>query len=88
MNKNILMAKLAAQRVVEHVVNGGWLGASWPHYACGIKTESGRITQSGYDIFTDVQLELAIKLAVEQYPRLWDIAQQNFAHESEEHLRA
>ena len=83
-NKNLLMAKLAAQRIVAHVKNGGWLGASWPHYACGIKTESGRIAQSGYDCFTDEQLELAISIAAEQYPELWDIAQQNFTYESEE----
>lgn len=87
-NKNLLMAKLAAWRLVEHVKNGGWLGASWPHYACGIKTESGRIVQSGYDCFSDEQLELAVHLAVEQYPQLWDIAQQNFTYESEEQERA
>ena len=87
MCKDILMARLAAQRIVEHVTTGGWLGASWPHYACGIKTETDRIARSGYDIFTDVQLELAIELAQEQCPQLWDIAQQNFTYESEEHLR-
>ena len=34
-NSEQTLVRLAAEQIVRHVQEGGWLGASWPTYACG-----------------------------------------------------
>jgi hypothetical protein len=82
-NKFSLMAAIAAERLLSHVANGGWLGASADHYCFGIKDNAGQIISSGFDIFTDEQRKEAVLIAEAINPNLWQDAEDNFRTEAE-----
>jgi hypothetical protein len=78
-----LLAAVAAQRVLEHVKKGGWLGANADHYAMGIKSADDKIAVSGFSCFTDDQRREGFILAELVNPALWNEAAENFRLDSE-----
>ena len=82
-----LNAALAAQRIAQHVDAGGWLGANWPHYACGIKDDAGRVVRSGFDCFTEKEIEEGNEIAHIYDPQISEIAECNFEVEARGELK-
>ena len=64
------LIRLAADCIVAHVQEGGWLGASWPNYACG---------ELPAELY-----QAAMKAAEEMCPDLWDRSSCNFDDEAAE----
>jgi hypothetical protein len=72
------MAIIGAYRLIDHVFSGGFLGCNAPHYALGIVDEHGKVLKSGWDLFSDEEIEQAYKLALAAVPDLWELAEDNF----------
>ena len=69
-NSENTLIRLAAECIVAHVQEGGWLGASWPNYACG---------ELPAELY-----QAAMKAAEEMCPDLWDRSSCNFDEAAEE----
>lgn len=66
------LARLMAANIIEHVRNGGWLGASWPHYVAGFNGAS------------QAEVDAAMAAAEEAWPEIWIACRDNFAEQCED----
>jgi hypothetical protein len=60
------LAELAGKSIVQHVLDGGWLGASWPGYVPGCS-----------ELSSD-ELDAAWDWMEENHPEILSMSQDNF----------
>ncbi|WP_347990244.1 hypothetical protein [Methylomonas sp. AM2-LC] len=77
-----LMSAIAAQRVIEHVQDGGFIGVNADHYAMALLDATGKVTKSGYEIFTNQQRSEAYQIAEEFWPEIYEQSKVNFSNAS------